>query len=266
LPGGEFNFATPSGAVRLSPSVVSSVILQGGDNNVPEVRLTDGSHFSALTGAGGFDLTLVGVGAEQHACIPTAALSRFVFAPEGDVDALSPQLTLANQDQFLGAITGTLSLETAFDTIEVQGEQIKKLAHAAQGGQDVQVTLWDDSTFSGRLSEARLSCRLQCGVTISVPVALLDSYTQPVPTPSPKVVARIERMAHELDDQSWHTRRIAQDQILSIGVPAIAVLRQLEPTAPVEAGQRIGLIIQQLSEDLGAKRTVPSAPRSIEPW
>jgi hypothetical protein len=252
--------------MRLSPGVVSSIVFQGGDNNVPEVRLTDGSHFSALTGASAFDLTLVGLGAEQHACIPTAALSRFVFAPEGDVDAISPQLTLANQDQFVGSITGTLSLETPFDTLQIQGEQIKKLTHGRQGGQDVQVTLWDDSTFSGRLVEARLSCRLRCGVTIGVPVALVETYRQPVPTPSPKVVERIELMARDLNDASWHTRRTAQDQILSIGVPAIAVLKQLQPTARVEAAQRIALIIQQLSQELETKKALPSAPRTIEPW
>jgi hypothetical protein len=266
LPGSEFNFATPSGGMPLSPSVVSSIQCQGSDNNVPEVRLTDGSHFSALTGASAFDLTLVGLGAEQHACIPTAALSRLVFAPEGEVDVLSPQLTLANQDQFVGSITGTLSLETPFDTLQIQGDQVKKLAHTGQGGQDVRVTLWDDSTFSGRLVEARVSCRLNCGVTISLPVALIDRYVQPVPTPSPKIVRRIERMARDLDDQSWHTRRTAQDQILTIGVPAIAVLRQLQPTAPVEGAQRIGLIIQQLSEDLQAKKVPPAVPRNVERW
>jgi hypothetical protein len=266
LPGNEFNFATPSGPMRLSPGVVSSILFQGGDNNVPEVRLTDGSHFSALTGASAFDLTLVGLGAEQHACIPTAALSRFVFAPEGEVDAMSPQLTLANQDQFVGSITGTLSLETPFDTLQIQGEQIKKLTHTRQGGQDVQVTLWDDSTLSGRLVEARLSCRLKCGMTIGVPVALVETYRQPVPTPSPQVVERIEQMAHDLDDQSWPTRRTAQDRILAIGVPAIAVLKQLQPTARVEAAQRIALIIQQLSQELEKKSALPSAPRTIEPW
>jgi hypothetical protein len=266
LPGGEIHLATPSGAMRLSPSVVSSILFQGGDNNVPEVRLTDGSHFSALTGASAFDLTLVGLSAEQHACIPTAALSRFVFAGEGDVDAMSPQLTLANGDQFVGSVAGTLSLETPFDTLQLQGEQIKKLTHARQGGQDVQVTLWDDSTFSGRLVESRLSCRLKCGVTIGVPVALLDTYTQPVPTPSPKIVERIEQMAHRLDDQSWHTRRAAQDQILAVGVPAIAVLKRLQPSAPLESSQRITLIIRQLSEDLEAKKVPPGAPRNLERW
>ena len=263
LPGADFNLATPSGPLRLNPAVVSSIVFQGGENNVPEVHLTDGSHFSALTGTGAFDLTLVGLGSEQHACIPAAALARFSFSPEGDVEQLEPLLTMSNHDQFVGALGGTLSLQTPFDTIHIEGAQIKKLVHTRQGGQDVQITLWDDSTLSGRLVEARVSCQLKCGVTVSVPVALVDSYAQPVPTPSAPMVRRIHEMARALDDRSWNIRRQAQDEILSIGVPAIAVLKQLQPTAPVEAGQRIALIIEDLSSELESRKTPPAAPEAM---
>ncbi len=85
---------------------------------------------------------------------------------------------------------------------------------------------------------------------IRVPIALVDSYTQPLPLPSPPMVERIKRIARELDADDWRIRDQAQTQILAVGPPAMSVLRQIQPTAPAEAAQRIELIIQRLSSEL----------------
>ncbi|HEY7116800.1 MAG TPA: hypothetical protein VH475_09450 [Tepidisphaeraceae bacterium] len=253
-PPGDFNLATPSGPVRLNPGVIASIVFQGEDNNVPEVHLVDGTRLSALLGASAFEMALPGLGGPQQpqrARFPAAALLRFNFAPEREPDFLTPTFTLANQDTLVGTIGGTLSLETPFDTIHVEGDQIKALAHTRAGGDhDVQVTLWDDSTLSGRLVESHLTCLLKCGVSLRVPIALIARYEQPLPLPSPPMVARIRHIAHQLDSDDWRVRDAAQTQILAIGPSVMSVLRQMQPTAPTEAAQRMELIVSRLSRQL----------------
>jgi hypothetical protein len=250
LPGTDFNLATPSGPIRLNPSVVASIVFQGEQNNVPEVHLTDGSRLSALLGTSWFDMALVGLGSEQRARIPAAALQRFNFAPEPETDPLTPSFTLSNHDRLVGTLGGTLSLETPFDTLHVEGAQVKAMTHTRAGEHDVQITLWDDSTLSGRLVESHVTCLLKCGVIIRVPIALVETYSQPLPLPSPPMVEQIKRVARELDADDWKIRDQAQTQILAIGPPAMSVLRQIQPTSPAEAAQRIELIIQRLSSEL----------------
>src|SRR5258706_523199 len=149
-PSNPFNLATPSGPISLSPAVVASIVFQGDENNVPEVHLIDGSRLSALLGTNSFEMTLVGLGAgEQRARLPAAALLRFSFAPEQETNPLTPTLTLSNHDQLIGTIGGTLSLETPFDTLHVEGNQVKGLTHTRAGEHDVQITLWDDSIQKG---------------------------------------------------------------------------------------------------------------------
>ena len=250
LPASDFNLATMSGPIKLNPRTISSIVFQGDDNKVPEVHLIDGSRISALLGASSFDMTLVGLGIEQPARMPAGALLRFNFAAEQETSYLTSSFTLANQDQLVGTIGGTLSLETPFDTLHIEGAEIKLLTHTKGGEHDVQITLWDDSTLSGRLVESHVTCLLKCGVSIRVPISLIDRYSQPLPFPSPPMMARIKQIARDLDSDNWKVRDGAQAQILAIGPSAMSVLKQIQPSAPAEAAQRIDVILGRLSAQL----------------
>lgn len=268
LPTKEFNLATTSGPIRLDSKVIASIVFQDVDNNVPEVHLIDGTRISALLGASSFDMTLSGLGTEQHACIPAAALLRFSFAAEQETDYLTPRFVLANHDELIGTIGGTLSLETPFDTLHIEGNQIKQMTHAKSGDHDVKITLWDDSTLSGRLVESHVSCLLKCGVGIRVPVSLIDVYQQPLPFPSPPIIEQIRRIARDLDADQWKLRDAAQTKILEVGPPALSVLKQLRPGAAAEAGQRIDLIMNRLTDELEKSTdvhspVVPAGPADV---
>jgi hypothetical protein len=267
LPTSDFNLATPSGPIRLNPRFVSSIVFQGQDNNVPEVHLIDGTHLSALLGASNFDMTLLGLGAEQPARMTAAALLRFHFAPEQETTFLTSTFTLANQDELIGTIGGTLSLETPFDTLHIEGPQIKQLIHARGGDHDVQITLWDDSTLSGRLVESHVTCLLKCGLSLRVPITLIEHYQQPLPLPSSPMIDRIKQTARDLDSDNWTIRDQAQSQLIAIGPSTMAVLKQIRAAASVEAAQRIDLIVNQLSADLEASTRVgaPAAPVQNNP-
>lgn len=263
LPAGDFNLATTSGPLRLNPSLISSIVFQGEESHVPEVRLVDGSHISALLGASSFDMTLAGLGQEQSARMPAAALLRFAFAPEQETSYLTPVMTLTNQDELVGTIGGTLSLQTPFDTLHIEGCQIKQLTHLKNAGDhDVQITMWDGGTLSGRLVESHVTCLLKCGISVRVPVPLIEIYQQPLPLPSPPVIDRIKRTVHSLEANDWKTRTRAQSEILAIGPSGIAVLKELRPTAPAEAAQRIDVMLNLLSSDLesASGATPASAP------
>jgi hypothetical protein len=114
----------------------------------------------------------------------------------------------------------------------------------------VQVTLWDDSTLSGRLAESHVTCRLRCGMVMRVPVSLVAEYVQPLPEPSPNTADLIRRIAADLDADDFAVRRAAQARIYRIGPPALSVLKGLERTASPEARGRIDVLKRYLVDQL----------------
>ena len=280
LPG-DLELATSAGPVRISPAMIASVVLVGEDVAVPEVRLVDGSRLSGLLTAPAYDLPLAASAAhvtigggvpslgqamtDQRARVPAAAMGRLQLAPERDVEPLAPTLALANNDTLVGQLTGTLTLETKFDTIRIDGAQVKGLCPAVSkkgdrgAGLDVQVTLWDDSTLSGRLAESHVTCRLRCGMVMRVPVALVGQYVQPLPEPSPNTAEQIRRIAADLDADDYAVRRAAQARIHRIGPPALSILKSLERAASPEARSRIEVLTRALVSQLDG----PPAPGAL---
>jgi hypothetical protein len=262
----DFALATPIGALNLSNRFISSIVFAGGESNIPTVTLRDGTRLSALLPAPVYEATLPGicpaptaipVSASQHVRLPSAAMLRFAFSPEPEIDDLAPRLVLSNRDELVGSLIGVLTLQAPFDAIRIEGPQIKRLAPAAATPQkpgasaaEVQITLWDDSTLSGRLADSHLTCQLRCGLVVKAPVPLVREYLQALPQPSELVTRRIHAIAKDLDADEWNVRERAQSQILSIGPPAISVLKQLRPGQPAEARQRIDLMLQALSLEL----------------
>jgi hypothetical protein len=85
---------------------------------------------------------------------------------------------------------------------------------------------------------------------MSIPVALLAEYSQPMPIPSKPMVERIREIARDLDHEDWRRRDRAQSQIMSIGPSVMSVLKQIQPSAPAEASQRIDLMVHRLARQL----------------
>lgn len=272
-PAADLDLATPTGPLRLQPATVASILFQGERGNIPEIRLTDGTRLSALFGANTFDVLLTGNSATlcprgpQRAHLPASALVAFNFSPDPEPDDLAPALTLTSGDTLVGTITGTLSLETPFDTLHVEGEQIQAITRAGRGGggdHDVMITLWDNAAIGGRLTESRLACHLKCGVTIEVPLPLLSDYRQPLPTPSPAMIRRIRAIVRQLDADDWRARDAAQAQLVAVGPPVLGVLRQLRPTVPIESAQRITQILGRLTQQLDQNAKTPPTPGTFD--
>jgi hypothetical protein len=161
----------------------------------------------------------------------------------------------------VGAMQGELHLDTSFTTIVIAGGEVKKL-NRVPGGQDVKVVLWDETSVTGQLQEQTLECRLKCGVTMKVPVALVEDYRNPRPMPTQRTVETIRKLVGELDAEKWETRDAAQKKLLGMGTVIIKVLQEMRPNVPLESQQRIDVILKDLEKEkpAGTGEALPAIP------
>ncbi|MCY2953055.1 MAG: hypothetical protein NTU53_13920, partial [Planctomycetota bacterium] len=253
MPGGAIEVITRYGGLKLSAAAVAAINFQADEHGVHEVFLTDGSRFAGLVTAEAFEMKLGGGGVEQVVKFPTSSIRRLqlsgkVDEPEEDQATMS----LANQDVLVGAIAGSLKLDTAFSTMSVTAGEIRRLTHTAGSPSEVQVVLWDETTVSGQLQDAELTCQLKSGVRMKVPVGLVEEYSQPRPVPSPAVVEGIKGLVGELSVDDWKQRDRAQERLTAMGPAVISTLKQLRAQQSPEAQQRIDAVLKQL-EKAGVK-------------
>lgn len=250
-PTEDITVATRYGALKLSPSIVSAVAFQNEDNGVHEIYLTDGSRFAGLVNAASFDLKL-GDSPDQVVKIPTSTLMKLQLATKGDEaegdggGGPSPTLKLANEDLLVATVTGQYKLETTFDTLTLDGQQIKSIVHSRTSPLDVVVKLWDDTSVGGQLAEQELTCQLKSGVTLKVPVALVAEYAQPQPKPADAMAERVKQIVGQLNADDFKAREEAQQQLISLGASIAPILKDLRNDQPLEAKQRIDSVLQAL--------------------
>jgi hypothetical protein len=264
-PASPIEAVTRYGLLKLNPASIAAIDFQPDDHRVHQIFLTDGSQFAGLITAPVFEMKLAGDGPTQSVKFPASGIKRLQLGSRIDEPAPDQaQLTLANEDAFVGALTGDLKLDTAFNTLALAAEQIKRLAHPPNSSSDVQITLWDDTTVSGQLQEQELTCQLKSGLTIKVPVALVQEYLQPRPAPSPAVIDSIKQLVLELGADDWKKRDQAQEKLVLLGPASISTLRQLRDRQPPEAQQRIDLILKRLEKPSESKPAAPP-PDTPEP-
>jgi len=275
--------ATCYGELKLDPRTVASVAFQSEEHGVHEVRLVDGSRFAGVVRQDRFELTRSGVskgaGGAGGASVGFAAqaIKRIQFAPDmDDPPPDAPRLELSNGDVLVGGLSGRLTLETAFDAIDVDAAGLQGARQgggadadpdgAASGAGDgdaaneVQLTLWDGTTVSGRVRGDAVDCVLRCGTSVRVPVGMVRRYTQPSPRPPEQVVKRIKAVVAELNADDWKARDAAARQLASIGPASAAVLRELRDDQPPEVRQRIDHVLASFE-----KKPDPEVPGSAPP-
>ncbi len=264
-PAKEIEVSTRYGTMKLSASVVAAINFQAEEHGVHDIYLTDGSKFAGLVNVDVFEMKLSSSGPEQIVKFPASSIRRVQFAkrPEEE-DASQPSLALANQDVLMGAIDGGLKLDTAFNTLNLAGAEIKKMTKTAGSPSDVQVVMWDDTTVTGQLQEQELSIKLGCGVTMKVPVALVSEYNQPRPAPSKSVVETIKQLTAELNAEDWKKRDAAQEKLIQMGIVVAPTLKELRASATPEAQQRIDQILKAVEKDV-VKPSKPAATGAANP-
>jgi hypothetical protein len=252
LPAAPVDVLTRYGLLHLDPQTIGSILFQTDDTAVHEIIMSDGSKFAGLAQAPEFEMKLASAFAAEPVKFPVSSLVSIQFASKiADADDTTPTLLLINQDSLVGTLVGTMKLDTAFDTLEINAPEVRKITHPSPGSPDVQITLWDNSVVSGILEEQDVQCNLLCGTQIDVPVSLLGEYDQPLPRPSASVIDKIKSLVADLSADDWKARDQAETSIESLGNSVISVLRDLRPDQPPEAQERIDAIIKQLSSGSG---------------
>ena len=176
MPAEDLIVFTRYGALRLRPESVASISFQADGQPVHEAVLTDGSHFRGWSPRIASISCCAARGRPPR--LPRQPLSACNWrTAEGQRRAL---LAIANGDRLVGWLGGRLALETAFDLLDVDGARVRALARAG-AGPDVQLTLWDGATISGRLKGDVVQCALDSGSQIQIPVTLVEEYAQPKP-------------------------------------------------------------------------------------
>ena len=263
MPAEAIEIVTRYGPLKLDPGSISSIVFQTEEHGVHDVHLTDGSKFAGLVAASEFAMKLSAGGGNsassqpaeaaipvQTVNFPSSAIARIQLAlPNEDVDGSeTATLALANEDLLVGDLAGQLKLDTAFDTLTLDAAQLRKLTRVKEGAMDVQVTLWDSTVVSGQLQDPSLQCRLASGVTVSIPVALVEEYNQPTPAPAAGMIEKIKASVAQLNDDDWKTRDRAEAELTSMGPVVISVLKELRPSQPPEAQQRIDQILATVAK------------------
>ena len=256
MPAMDIDISTRYGPLKLAASSIAAVNFQAEEHGVHEVFLTDGSKFAGLVNAEQFEMKLSGEGPVQTVKFPSSSIRRLQLAkpnePGGEDETAI--MNLANEDQLVGTLAGTLKLDTAFSTITLNAAEVKRLVHTPGSPSDVQVVLWDETSVSGQLQEQQLAIDLKSGVQIKVPVALVEDYAQPRPKPSQAAIDTIKQLVAELSAEDGTQRDAAQEKLTSMGPVVLMVLKELRGAQSPEAQQRIDAIVKQLDKDAPAKK------------
>jgi len=268
MPTAPVDVHTRYGEMKLDPASVASIAFQSEDNGVHEVYLTDGSKFAGLVSADQFDMKLAD--GTQVVKFPTNSVVRLQLSSKvADEDDAASTVSLSNEDQMVGTLTGGLKFDTAFDTITLEGEQIRHLTHVATGSTDMQVTLWDNTTLSGQFQQSEIDCKLVSGSTVKLPLALISEYNQPLPIPSAATLEKIKAAVADLNADDWKQRDKAEQTLVAYGAAVIKPLLELKPTQPPEAQQRIDSVIKTLKKQgaatPGASVAPPPGPGGLMP-
>lgn len=263
--------ASRYGTLSLKPEAIATIVFQTDEQPVHQITLADGSRFAGLVSAASFTYPLSGTATSAEVKFPTSAMQVLQMKPVEEQKADTPTLNLISGDMLVGALQGELQLQTSFDAIKIGGSEIARLERIADSHKDVKVELWDKTTVSGTLKADSLTVKLVSGIELSVPVAQVSDYMQPLPTPSNEVENKIRELVKKLDADDWKTREQAEREIVAMGVAVVKILKELQADASPEAQQRIEGILKELGKDTrddeekssDAKKKAP--PILIEP-
>jgi hypothetical protein len=272
MPAFDIDVATRYGQLKLKPQSIAAIAFANDEHGIHQVLLSDGSKFAGLVTADKFDMKLSTGGRDTPVMFPGSAIARIQLnAKVEEPDENTPTLALTNEDQLVGVLAGKLKLETAFDTLNLEAAQIKTLRHTKGSVQDVQVTLWDETTVSGQLTDTELTCNLRCGVSMRVPVALVEEYNQPAPQPSDALIKKVKDVVAQLNADDWKARDRAETQLVGMGPSILGTLKQLRNDQTPEAQQRIDSVVKQLEKQSGENKAAtgasptgaPGAPQAV---
>lgn len=260
MPTGPITVVTRYGQLQLAPEVLSSIAFSSEDSGVHTITLTDGSKFSGLVTAAQFEMKLSNSGREQTVKFPVSAMNRLVIKTRpDDKDDGAPALLLKKDDLLVATLQGELKFDTGFALITMNGSEIKAMSHPKENAADVSVTTADGTVFSGQLQDQEIACHLSSGIDLRVPVALVQSYSNPQSQAPSMMVDRIKAIVADLNADDYKQRDAAEQQLMKI--PGVAgTLKALRDKQTPEAQQRIDVVLKELDKQVSKTPPAPAPP------
>jgi hypothetical protein len=259
MPEQPIGFVSRYGTLSVDPKAIASISFQSDQHGVHELALTDGTVLAGLFV--GDQITAIRDGATEPMKLDAAKLLRWQFKNIEDPDDSGAFMETTTGDRFAGSLDGKLHVETAFDSLEIAGEQVAALERVKESPTDVQIKLWDSAVVSGRMVETQLPMKLASGVVVKVPVSAVKEYQQPTPKPSATVLEQIGTLVKQLNADDAKDRDAAEQQLISFGANVGPVLTELRAKQPPEAQQRIDTILKALN----AEKPAPAANPQPQP-
>lgn len=256
------DFVTRYGPLHLAPSQIAAVLFTN-TADAYTLYLTDGSRLSGVFSQSAWPLKLLSTTAEKPIDFALASLARVQFKPLDDtVGTGAPTVGLLGDDIVAARIEGALKLLTPFDTLTLDGPEIQSITRPNPGQADLQVTLFDGSTFRGTLDVPSLTVTLVGDTKLTFPVAALRDYQNPRPFPSPSVVKQVQAAIDQLNQDDFKVREQAEAQIVALGPTVASVLEDAAPKQPPEARERLLSILKRMKKDqpLPPTRLAPPPP------
>lgn len=256
-PAGPMEVATRYGVLRLPTGSVAEVVFRSEESPVHVVTLVDGSRMSGLLTAGVFELTLDGAAGSGVLSVPASGMLRLrPTAVSGELDVVGvgeggAEMRVVGEDVLRGVLTGVMELDTAFETVRVEGSQVRQVERASEAvstGGEVRVTLWDGTVMTGRPRELAMGVRLGSGLVLQVPVDLVERYVNPSPRPSEAMAGRVRELVGRLNADDFRARESAQQQLIAMGAVVIPLLVEMREGQPPEARQRLEQILSTLQK------------------
>lgn len=257
MPRAQINVATRMGLARLRPEMIAAIDFEAPDASANQIELIDGSRFNGIVTGDGIEFTSASLGPLHPLRFALGSLARLQLAPAAEGIAPKdpttqptladesevPRLTLAGGETLIGAPAGRLSLETAFDTIQIDAAEIAAMRRTTEETDEVQLTLADGAVASGRIQSDSINVRLQCGASLNVPMSIFEDYAQPFPQSPPKVLAEVRGLVMELCRSDNLRSDRAAESLKKMGPPIMGALRSIREGQNANAQSRIDAIL-----------------------
>jgi hypothetical protein len=188
---------------------------------------------------------------------------QLTLLPE-DVGRGKSTLAMQGGDIVATRLEGQLKLQTTFDTLDINAAEIRTMSKPQEGLPDVQITMFDQSSFRGSLQTTSLKCKLVGGLSIDVPVAAIREYDNPQPFPSQTLVDQVKESVGKLSAEDWKDREAAEASLLAMGPTIISVLEESLEGQSADVKQRLGGVIKRLNKDVPASESRLSPPPEVE--
>lgn len=263
-PAEPIQFVTRYGALSFAPDQVACVNLKT-ESGVHEIYLADGSRMSGLVSNPNWPLKLATASGDEPISFPLAAISRVQLRLlSEDVGKGKSTLAMQGGDIVATRLEGMLKLQTTFDTLDINASEIRSMSKPQEGLPDVQITMFDQSSFRGSLQTTSLKCKLVGGLSIDVPVAAVKQYDNPQPFPSQALVDQVKASVGKLNAEDWKDREAAEAALIAMGPTIISVLEESVDGQSADVKQRLSGVIKRLSKDLPETPSQLSPPPEVE--